>query len=362
MRTKVHIFPNLLDMSIIFHTFVTKKSISKISKTKRIMIIANPIYDVAFKHLMDNERVARYFIETLIEEPIENIVVAPQEYTYLKKDDLQNEPNLTIERIKEHTLSLIRFDFVATIKTSDGGYKKVLIEIQKAKKSVDVMRFRTYLGEQYKRKDKIEREGVGRTEPLPIITIYLLGFSLYEINAIAVKVNRTYLDLISRETLNVKNDFIESLTHDSYVVQIPRIEGRMRTRLEKMLGLFEQRYFIDDKGILKEYTQPFDDENLRQMAEILHYIGTEPEEREKIESERRWENLMESLYDENMEKKDRTIVQLDKALEEKDKVLEEKEKAIEEKEKVLEETRKALEESQKAEDELRKELERLRRK
>jgi hypothetical protein len=57
-----------------------------------------------------------------------------------------------IQRLGIH---LIRLDFVATIKLKTGGTKKVLIEIQKARKPIDVMRFRNYLAEHYKKQDKI---------------------------------------------------------------------------------------------------------------------------------------------------------------------------------------------------------------
>jgi hypothetical protein len=46
------------------------------------MIIANPIYDVVFKKMMENERVAKFFIGTLLNQTIETIEVKPQEYTY----------------------------------------------------------------------------------------------------------------------------------------------------------------------------------------------------------------------------------------------------------------------------------------
>jgi len=34
------------------------------------MIIANPIYDVVFKMLMENEKVAKFFIGTFLEQNI----------------------------------------------------------------------------------------------------------------------------------------------------------------------------------------------------------------------------------------------------------------------------------------------------
>ncbi len=82
------------------------------------MVIANPIYDVVFKKMMENERVAKFFISTLLEQTIETVEVKPQEFTYT--DELAG-------------LSVFRLDFVTTIKTEDGTLLKVLIEIQKAK-------------------------------------------------------------------------------------------------------------------------------------------------------------------------------------------------------------------------------------
>ncbi|MES2730778.1 MAG: hypothetical protein V4714_03485, partial [Bacteroidota bacterium] len=104
------------------------------------MIIANPIYDVVFKRMMENEKVAKFFIGTLLEETIESVEIKPQEFTYT--DELAG-------------LAVFRLDFIATIKTGTGEYKKVLIEIQKARNYIDLMRFRNYLAEQYKKEDVI---------------------------------------------------------------------------------------------------------------------------------------------------------------------------------------------------------------
>ena len=46
------------------------------------MIIANPIYDVVFKRLMENERVAKFFISTMLGQKVESVQLKPQEFTY----------------------------------------------------------------------------------------------------------------------------------------------------------------------------------------------------------------------------------------------------------------------------------------
>ncbi len=234
------------------------------------MVIANPKYDVVFKSLMQNTRIARFFVETLIEETIEDIEIQPQEFVY--NDRVQN-------------LGVSRYDFIATIKTNDGKHKKVLIEIQKARHSVDLMRFRNYLGDQYKKEDEILTD-IGRVKsPLPIIAFYLLGFNLYGIDSPAIKVARNYTDLITYTNINRKNDFIENLSHDCYILILPKIKGNVLTRLEELLSIFEQNNFADDKGLIKVYNHETNNEVINNMVNMLHYIGTDPERKKEIEIE-----------------------------------------------------------------------------
>jgi hypothetical protein len=93
------------------------------------MKIANPIYDVVFKYLMDDNKIAKLVISKIIGEEIER-------------------PATDNEKTKA-SFTVYRLDFAAKIKLSDGGFKQVLIEIQKAKFPTDIMRFRKYLGQQY---------------------------------------------------------------------------------------------------------------------------------------------------------------------------------------------------------------------
>ena len=99
------------------------------------MLIANPIYDTVFKRLMENRHSARFFIETLIGEKLEDIAMVPQEYTYhAKVKKKKTKVEVSDSKDEWEVLSLIRFDFVATIRSDDGEYRKVFIEIQKSNK------------------------------------------------------------------------------------------------------------------------------------------------------------------------------------------------------------------------------------
>ena len=297
------------------------------------MVIANPIYDVVFKSLMQNTRISRFFVETLIEETIEDIEVQPQEFIY--NDKVQN-------------LGVSRYDFIATIRTNDGKHKKVLIEIQKARHSVDLMRFRNYLGDQYKKEDEILTE-IGRVKsPLPIIAIYLLGFNLYGIDSPAIKVARNYTDLITHTTINRKNDFIENLSHDCYIIVLPKIKGKVLTRLEELLSIFEQNNFADEKGLIKVYNHETNNEGINNMVNMLHYIGTDPERKKEIEIEQEGRRTIDAWGGEKMKVLELKVENAERKLAEKQIALEdarmeiEKERQEREKEKLEREKEKEL--------------------
>jgi len=294
------------------------------------MIIANPIYDIIFKRLMENKRIARFFVETIIGEKVEDIAVVPQEYTYYsnvkKKKGKKKAENKDTQEEWE-VLSVIRFDFVATIRNANGEYKKILIEVQKSNNPTDLMRFRTYLGEQYKRLDMIEVASGKVEKALPIISIYLLGFKLPEIQAVAIKVGRSYIDIIGQTEIKQKSEWIESLTHDGYFVQIPRIAGKPRTSLEKVLSIFEQKYFVDDKGTIKEYEYPVDEAEVNHILELLKHAAADKKTRREMEEAWWAEQRAEELQKELQENR--------KMLEEKEKEIEENKKTIAEKDKEI---------------------------
>ena len=268
------------------------------------MIIANPIYDTVFKRMMENERVAKFFIETLLEQPIETIEVKPQEFTYT--DELAG-------------LAVFRLDFIATIKTETNEYKKVLIEIQKAKNQIDLMRFRRYLGEQYKKEDKVNNEN----QALPITTIYILGFTLPEIETACIRVERNYKDLINKTVLEKKSDFVEKLTHDSYIVQVDRITDRYQTSLDKLLSVFEQSNFLDDRKITKQFSHPTDNEELKILTDILHHSGSDPIERKRIEDEQEAWRTINAMFEDKEKAFQKALDETKKALDEKERIIEE---------------------------------------
>ena len=243
------------------------------------------------------------------------------------------------QQIKEQlSINFFRLDFIATILTESGERKKVLIEIQKVKNNIDLMRFRNYLGEQYKREDMVNNE----KHILPITPIYILGFNLPEIETACIKVERNYKDLIAKKIIHIKSDFVEKLTHDSFIVQVNRITERYQTSLDKLLSIFEQSNFLDGGKIIKDFKHKIDNEDLKMVTDILHHTGVDPEQKKLIEIEQEAWRSINALLENQERDYIKTIGEKNIALGEKDKALGEFKKELGEKDIALGEVKKEL--------------------
>ena len=230
------------------------------------MKIINPLYDKAFKYLMENERLAKKVISVILDEEIEELHLSQQE---------------TVVPDEKHQLTLFRLDFKAIIRKPDGTKHKVLIELQKSKFETDIKRFRAYLGSSYMKPD-IEKIHGGKEikASYPIITIYILGYLLEDIPYMAVTVNHQVINSVSKETVSVKSDFIDQLNHRSHILQVLRLPLERKSMLEKFLVFFNQawcteyRYIIDLQDVPKEFEEiarhlqkPVMDEEFRRQLE-----------------------------------------------------------------------------------------------
>jgi hypothetical protein len=234
------------------------------------MIIANPLFDTAFKGLARDPEVAKAIIETLLETEVVDIHLEPTEY---------NKPMGEDDKFPKY----LRVDYLAVITTKGGSPHQVLIEVQKASGADDLMRLRYYLATAGYR----PKPGEKKNDLLPIVTIYFLGFPLKNVDTPCLKVSRQYVDMIKNEVLETKEQFVELLTHDSYVIQIPRINigGAPRTKLERILSVFERS---DSPAQTIDYTYPIEEAFQKKMVDILLYISADPEERKKMENEAYW--------------------------------------------------------------------------
>jgi hypothetical protein len=280
------------------------------------MLIANPIYDSVFKYLLEDLDIARELLSVILDEEIISIEVKPQE---------------TSAELRGESLTVFRLDFKAIIKTANGENKKILIELQKAKHFLDIMRFRRYLADNYQKEDYISAEQLN--SPLPIVTIYFLGFKLNNGLPAIFNVKNQIRDVISGEVLvnYPKEPFVELLNHESYTIQIPLLTDSIQSRIEKVLVVFNQKYVDDDKHELN-YQSISDDPLVNKMVNRLTRAIADDELRKIM-----------NLEDEMDKTFNRVVREKDKVIEEKDKELEVQAKELEVQAKELEVQAKELE-------------------
>ena len=231
------------------------------------MQIANPIYDVAFKYLLEDNKVAKTFLSAIIGETIteldfsaqENVIKVELEDTETKK---MNE-TVALKTNETITLTVCRFDFSAKIKT-ETGFKTIGIELQKSKLLTNVERFRKYLSIRYSSpdntylvaKEKPKKKSEEHEEPemqkksRQIYCIYILDYGMDLPPVPVLKVFYNAEDVFSGEKFPAKGEFIEGLHHLSWIVQIPELKEKRRNNLEKLLSVFDQSTMTDSRYIL----------------------------------------------------------------------------------------------------------------
>jgi len=273
------------------------------------VIIANPIYDVVFKYLLEDADIARDLLSTILGEEVVHLEFKPQETSTESSEGIK----------------ILRLDFKAIIKKKDGTLFKVLIELQKSKQVFDVMRFRRYLGDNYRKEDQmIEKDGLAVFRPLPIITIYFLGFLLNNVPSGVIKVKRDYVDVVTEEILGVKDDFVELLTHDSYMIQEGRLPKESRGKLDRVMQIFSPMYQNKaDKHLIDFQGDIYDPLVLRMVERLSRAIAVD-EYRDKMDVE----DEVDRIFERELGKKDIVIAQKDKLIDETVKSYEKSKKEV----------------------------------
>ena len=258
---------------------------------------------------MSENKVARIILSALTGKNIVEVHFRPTEYT---EEDVKS-------------IKYYRIDFSATVEDETGNKQLIIIELQKIRLSADIFRFRRYLSGQYQNKENtfLIKNGKGDEElhALPIISIYILGYQLDDIEAPVIKVNRKYVDAATGEEIMQRHEFIESLTHDSVIVQVPCLKEHRRTKLEKLLSIFDQTNIdSNDEHLLNMQEDDLPIEFQEVYRRLIKAIS-EPKVRENMNYE---DDLMRDL-----ENKEKAIKNRDKTIEEKDKTIEQLLKEIE---------------------------------
>ena len=195
--------------------------------------IASPLYNAAFKYLVDDDASARLLVGAVLGEEVESLQPLPQERA-VRAEPAPGEPP------SGELLTVRRVDFAATVRTASGDRLRVLVEVQKARFTDEVMRFREYLGRHYADRENCDEGADGRRHHRPLRAIYILGECLPRTKATVLKVSREYLDAVTGQRLGEREEFVEALSHDCWVVQVPLLAARRRSDLERPLSVFDQ--------------------------------------------------------------------------------------------------------------------------
>ena len=293
--------------------------------------IANPIYDVVFKYMMEDNAVAKLIVSSIIGEEVVSLEPKPQEHTREKDNEKPKGeiPNLTVYRL----------DFSAKIKLSGGQYKVIVIEMQKAELPTDIMRFRRYLGEQYidSGNSIVNDEEI---DAMQIYAIYFLGKDLGIYDTPVLSISPEIKDVSTGKIVSAISKFIEGLHHKSWVVQISCLKARRRNELEQLLSIFDQSNRTSDIHILNVMEEDFP-EKFRPIVRRLKGAASDSTVKKQMRED---DEILKYLRDVARIEANKMQKENQKALEEKDKALEEKDKALEEKDKALEEKDKTIEE------------------
>lgn len=278
-----------------------------------MVLIANPIYDSVFKYMMEDERVARIMLSALLQKEVIKLEMRPHEYT----------------GVTQRKISMMRIDFAATIKNEDGSIQLILIELQKTWLVTETLRFRQYLGSQYIDKKNVPDKDINpKGYGLPIVSIYILGHKLGELQEPVVYVRRKYLDYNSNPIeMGVPDPFIESLTHDSIIIQIPYLKGKVRNRLERLLQVFDQSYCVKDNEHIMEIDESGMEIEEQLVVNRLIKAAVEPEVRRDMDVE---DEILSEI-----ESRDTTIMMKNREIELKNQELNQKDQELNQKSNML---------------------------
>ncbi len=273
------------------------------------MILINPIYDTAFKYLMEDNKAAKVLLSALLKREVVTLNLRHNELASLDEDN---------------NIRMTRLDFSAKIIDANGAEELVSIEIQKAHVSAEVMRFRKYLGRQYSDPTNVQDNG----NPLHIIVIYLLGHTILEFNEPIIYAGPSYRDsddnAIAPHTPRNEEEkkamqFVRGLTHDVIIVQIPLLEERPRNYVEEIMSIFDQRYKLSTDSSYIDFAGKGTDEGLQTIVTRLHYGASDMRLRKTMDLE---SDYYEDLKEIQMAKEETAAAnqRADAAREEADKV------------------------------------------
>jgi hypothetical protein len=262
--------------------------------------------------MMEDEKVAKSFLSAIIGEEVLEV-----DFSYRKPIVLPEAVKKKEEEKETVFLTVCRFDFIAKISLPGGDFKTVIIEVQKAKLSSDIMRFRRYR-ERYFQNTADTYDS--------IYCIFLLtceagftGHPLIQLDANSRRVQ----DVTTKEDLYAgDNEFVQSLHYRSWIVQIDQIKQQCRNDIEKLLSIFDQNRLAKSHYTFNNYILKVDEDDFPEIySHIIHHLWAYEDEQMIMQIEG------EIDYWSVIQMQERLIAALDKIIESQ-KEIEEQNKTV----------------------------------
>ncbi|PID90729.1 MAG: hypothetical protein CSA97_01425 [Bacteroidetes bacterium] len=303
------------------------------------MLILNPLYDTAFKYLMDNEEVAKIVLSTILGVEVVELSPMPQETPF-----------------RMQGWSLSRFDYRAVVRSEEGEEQMVIVEVQKSRSPSPIPRFRNYLALNYASGFREAIAFDSAKEPknpvLPVVPIYILGYDLPEFEGRIIRVDTKPYDYSLGRHVEVKSRFVDLLTHRCHIliavdkeakrkgrkgaevddVAVPAVDeahAEAYRQLELLLDLFIQKVAGADKNdVIEIEGGRYGDGALKQVVEHLREGTLDDELIRSIFLERTYEDYGKTLLEDlaaserNLAASERNLAAVERSLEEKERSLE----------------------------------------
>jgi hypothetical protein len=246
------------------------------------IIIPNPIYDVVFRYLMEDPDSAMIVVSTLINENIINLQLEP--ITHSEKKEKSLMAALQDPKTKDD-LRLFHLDFTATVLLPNGTEELIMIELQKATEPDDIFRFKRYISRNFQKRHEVEVTDIETlnirkvNRPIRLVPVFILNFRIEnEINDLLIKTKRVKEGFFKNKSLQIPNEFIDNLSYDLLVVQLPNIEyiseidyleDEYKGKLFALLKLFDQKSRVRDNEhrlrLIRKFFPGFLDRVIRRL-------------------------------------------------------------------------------------------------
>jgi len=310
------------------------ENIAQNTNEPEYLIIPNPIYDVVFRYLMEDPDSAMIVISTLINEKIKKLHLAPLTHTEKNKTEFEIQDPKTKDDVK-----LFHLDFTATVELPDGSEEMIMIELQKASEPDDIFRFKRYISTNFQKKQEKEitdpkTQAIETiNKPIRLIPIFILNFRIEnEVNDLLIKTNRIKTGIFKNKNLQKHNDFIDNLSYDIWVVQLPNLhkvteddykDDEYKQKLFTLLKLFDQKSKVRDNEhrlrLIRKFFPGFLDRVVKRLqAASINNPNLEEQmfaEDEYLKTLIKRDNKI-SFLEELVDKKDKVIIDLAKTLKE----------------------------------------------